>query len=132
MRRVSTVATVLLLVSFVSGAARGAELRAHGANTGLEGNDGNTVLSFTYDIPFPINSTITGNYTTVDGTATAADNDYVPTSGTFTIPAGSTRSNTIQVVIVGDRRVEADETFSIVASNVVNGAPPPPRVITIL
>lgn len=103
------------------------------AAQGLEGNEGTKTISFTYSIPFPVNNTITGNYRTVDGTATAADNDYIPvTAGTFSIPGGETQSNPIEVRIVGDRRVEPDESFTIEAFNVQNAQPPEPRIITII
>src|SRR5262249_34937839 len=51
-------------------------------------------------------------------TATVADNDYVPTSGTLTFAAGET-SKTITVFVNGDNIVEGDETFSLILSNAV-------------
>jgi Autotransporter beta-domain/Calx-beta domain/Bacterial Ig-like domain (group 1) len=68
----------------------------------------------------PQNLPGTYNYQTIDGTATAADNDYVPTSGTVVIPAdGGTAF--IEISIVGDRKVEADEIFTVDVSGVPNG-----------
>ncbi len=46
-------------------------------------------------------------------TGTAGSNDFVMTSGTLTIPAGST-SAALSVMLLDDARVEADETFSVV------------------
>src|SRR5258708_12732697 len=57
--------------------------------------------------------TITGTYQTVDGTATVADNDYLEAHGTWVIPANETTSNPITVIIVGDAKVEADESFTL-------------------
>ena len=51
------------------------------------------------------------SYTTVDGTATGGQ-DYVPTSGTVTIPAGSLTA-TIQVEILYDELVEGNEVFYV-------------------
>ncbi len=47
-----------------------------------------------------------------DGTATAADGDYRPTSGTLTFEPGQTRRE-VAVEVVGDPRVEPDETFFV-------------------
>jgi hypothetical protein len=80
----------------------------------------------------PVGFTISGDWATVDGTATGADNDYIPASGTWVIQGGQTESTPISVQVVGDRKIELDETFSIVASNVMNGIPPVPLVLTIL
>lgn len=103
------------------------------AAQGFEGNEGFKTLTFTYTIPFAVNNTITGNYRTVDGTATAADNDFAPvTAGTFSIPAGTTESSPIEVRIIGDLRVEPDESFTIEAFNVQGGQTPEPKIITIL
>ena len=102
------------------------------AAQGFEGDVGVQNLTLTYSIPSPSNQTVTGNYQTVDGTATVADNDYLEAHGSWDIPAGQTTSNPIPLVIVGDKKVEADETFTVVASNVQNAATPPPFTVTIL
>lgn len=115
-------ATFLLFLGFT----------AHAQSSGPEGNDGLKTLTMRYQLPGPVNLPITGNWQTVDGTATAADNDYVPASGTFVIPEGQTQSNPVSVQVVGDRKVEINETFSIVASNVQNGTAPPPLVLTLI
>lgn len=59
------------------------------------------------------------NYTTVDGTATAADNDYVPQSGIINFDAGVS-SQTITIQVISDNLVEEDETFSMQFSNATN------------
>ncbi|MEA2490454.1 MAG: hypothetical protein QOH21_2246 [Acidobacteriota bacterium] len=134
MRLFRTVALLLSLAIVASSMAAGVPLRVRALDSaGPEGDAGTKTLTFTYRIPGPINVPVTGNYHTVDGTATAADNDYLPvTQGSFTIPAGQTESTPVSVQIVGDRKVEANETFSIIADNVQNAQTPPPNVITLL
>lgn len=56
---------------------------------------------------------VTVAYTTVDGTATSANNDYVPVSGTFTLPAGGATTEEIFVTVVGDHITELNETFAV-------------------
>jgi hypothetical protein len=56
------------------------------------------------------------SYTTVDGTATTADADYVAESGTIDFAPGETLE-TIVVPVVGDDAVELDETFDVQISS---------------
>jgi hypothetical protein len=63
-------------------------------------------LSASYD------ETVTVHYSTADGTATTAGNDYKVKSGTLTFLPGVT-SQTITVVVNGDRFGEADENFFV-------------------
>jgi uncharacterized protein YhjY with autotransporter beta-barrel domain len=99
-----------------------------------EGNAGTHTASVVLTAsPPPAQAPITGDYRTTDGTATAADNDYVPiVGGHFTIPPGESTA-TINVLIVGDLRVEADETFKLAFNN-IQGANPSAQdvVITIV
>lgn len=107
------------------------------ATQGPEGDAGTQTLTLTYNVANPNHPDMTGDYQTVDGTATVADNDYLFAQGKWIIPSGQTASKDvatgapISLVIVGDKRVEADETFSVVASNVQNVATPAPVVLTI-
>ena len=64
--------------------------------------------------------TVTVNFATADGTATAA-NDYISTSGTLTFNPGIT-SQTLAVTIVQDTIDEAHETFNVVLSNATNAS----------
>ncbi len=59
------------------------------------------------------------SYTTVDGSATAADGDFTPVSGTLTWAAGDTSSRTISVPVT-DVAPAADEYFLVELSNPVN------------
>ena len=64
--------------------------------------------------------TVTVDFATADGTATAA-NDYISTSGTITFNPGIT-SQTVSVTIVQDTIDEAHETFDVVLSNATNAS----------
>lgn len=67
------------------------------------------------------------DYSTSNGTATAVDNDYIPISGTLTISAGSTTGQ-VSVQIIGDNKVEPDETFYLNLSNAVRATIGTPQV----
>lgn len=77
-----------------------------------EGLSGTTLAALTVTLSAPSSQTVTVGFSTFDGTATLGDNDYVATSGTLTISSGTT-SAVIVVSVVGDNRVELDETFSV-------------------
>lgn len=63
-------------------------------------------------------TSVTVNYQTVAGTATAGT-DFTPTNGTLTFAPGET-TKAIAIDIVGDTIDEFDETFSVVLSNPTN------------
>ena len=67
----------------------------------------------------PTDQPVTVHYQTADGTATVADNDYVPASGTLTIPAKNIQG-TITIQVVGDTKFEDDETFFVNLSSPTN------------
>ncbi|RYX81766.1 hypothetical protein EON83_22645 [bacterium] len=81
----------------------------------VESNAGAPYMSFNISLSEPAKQTITVNFTTVDGTATAGS-DYVARSGTLTFKAGSIISE-VRITLIPDRIVEANETFSVVLSN---------------
>jgi predicted extracellular nuclease len=84
-----------------------------------EGNTGTTPFSFTVQLSAPAPANVTFDASTMDGTATTADNDYVGLPLTpFTIPAGQT-TTTVTVNVNGDTAVESNETFSLNVTNVV-------------
>ncbi len=62
---------------------------------------------------------MTVQFATANGTATTGDNDYQSTSGTLTFTPGQT-SKTVTVKVVGDTKVESNETFFVNLSNAVN------------
>ncbi len=83
-----------------------------------EGDTGTKNGAITLTLSNASFQTITVDYVTANGTATAGS-DYVATSGTLTIPAGSL-SGTINVVINGDTTIEQDEHFFINLTNATN------------
>jgi len=77
-----------------------------------------TIISFTVSLSNAGNSTISISYQTIDGTAVAQE-DYVATHGTMTIPAGQT-TGALSVPIINDSILEADENFYVVLTNSIN------------
>ncbi|MEO6759235.1 MAG: Calx-beta domain-containing protein, partial [Saprospiraceae bacterium] len=78
-----------------------------------------TTITFTINMSNPSDANVAVNYTTVDGTATVANNDYLATSGTLTFTPGQ-QSKTVAVTVVGDCAIEANETFLLRLSGLVN------------
>ena len=79
--------------------------------------DGGNVV-FTVSISAANGETVTVDYATSNGTATAGQ-DYTSTSGTLTFPANSVASRTISVPVTDDTVDEAEEeTFILTLSNV--------------
>src|SRR5205823_7954473 len=78
----------------------------------LEGNSGTSAFVFTVTLSNASSQTVTVQYTTSDGTAMTADNDYVAASGTVTFNPGET-SKSITVTVNGDTKFEANETFFV-------------------
>jgi hypothetical protein len=91
-------------------------------------NEGGTgvarIADFTVSLSAAAAADVSVSYQTLDGTATVSDGDYSNTNsvtnGPLTIPAGNT-SGVIGVIVFGDARKEADETFSVQLSGSVNG-----------
>jgi hypothetical protein len=87
--------------------------------TVAEGNSGTANLVFTVSLSKPDGlRVITVNYATADVSAMAGA-DYTAVSGTLTFPKGST-TQTVNVPIVGDTTVEADESFTLNLTSPVN------------
>jgi hypothetical protein len=82
-----------------------------------EGNKGTTRLGLTVTLSQSTSDTVTVKYATADGTA-QKKSDYAATSGTLTFQPGQT-SRTISVSIKGDRKREANETFTVQLSNAI-------------
>jgi hypothetical protein len=77
-----------------------------------EGNAGTTLYTFTVTKTggTALNSSV--NFTTVDGSATTANNDYQLNTGTLNfLPADTTKQ--IIVLVTGDTSVEPDEAFTV-------------------
>ena len=89
-----------------------------GNNTFTEVDAGLMNVSFTVTLSASSGNTITVNYATADGSATAPS-DYVSVSGTVTFNPGET-TKTIIVQIAGDFVNEPNETYSVNLSNPTN------------
>ena len=91
--------------------------------TVTEGNTGTTNATFTVTLAAASSQMVTVEFSTADGTATVADNDYVaipaatPLTVTFT-PGVTSQMVTVQVV--GDATPETFETFLVNLSNPTN------------
>jgi Ca2+-binding RTX toxin-like protein len=77
-----------------------------------EGNSGAATATFTVTLTPASGRTVSVNFSTVDGTATAANGDYVSNTGTLTFSPGET-VKVITVLVNGDTSVEADESFIV-------------------
>ena len=91
-----------------------------------EGNSGTTsTITFTVTLSEAYSyEDVTFDYTTSGGDATVGTSDsgdYIEASGSGTIVAGGTQT-TINVTINGDKRVEPDETFNLVLTNIQNAS----------
>jgi hypothetical protein len=82
-----------------------------GTATVTEGNSGTSTVTFTISLSGPAASTVTVNWSTVNGSATAGS-DYGASSGTVTFAPGET-TKTVTVTIFGDVDDAGDETFVV-------------------
>jgi trimeric autotransporter adhesin len=87
-----------------------------------EGNSGTRAFTFTVTLSAASAVPVTVNYTTNNGTATVADNDYIDNDGALVFNPGDPLSKTITVLVNGDNRVEANETFAVTLNSAVNAA----------
>lgn len=86
--------------------------------SGAEGDSGTTPFFVTVSLNQPAGPEgVSFTYTTADGTATVAGNDYVARSGTISFEEGQ-RELTLSVDVLGDETVEPDEVFYINLGNV--------------
>ena len=85
-----------------------------------EGNSGTSVAGLAVRLLSPAATSVTVDFATGDGTATAGS-DYLPAAGTLSFAPGETLK-ALDVSVLGDTVFEADETFLVTLSNAV-GAP---------
>jgi len=77
--------------------------------TKVEGKKNKTTLfTFTVRLTVAYDQPVTMSFSTVDGTATTADNDYVAKAGTLTFAPGET-TKTITIEVKGDNKRESPE-----------------------
>jgi hypothetical protein len=94
-----------------------------GAKEGKKAAPG--VITFAVTLSQPTSGDVEVAWSTVDGKAKAGK-DYVAAAGVLTIPAGQTSGN-IAVTLIGDRKRERSERFTVVlsdpvAANIVDGS----------
>ena len=82
-----------------------------------EGDD--SAIVFRVTLESASSGTVTVNYATADGTATAGE-DYTATSGTLTFAPGETEK-TVAVAIIDDQVEDSGETFTLVLSDPSGG-----------
>ena len=87
----------------------------------VEGDAGTSPFVFTIALSAPHPTTVTVDFATVDGTATAASGDYVHVTGTVTFAPGDVLEQII-VLVNGDAVEEGDENFLVHLSNATGGA----------
>ncbi|WDI93765.1 putative Ig domain-containing protein [Xanthomonas campestris] len=85
-----------------------------------EGNSGTTTATFTVTLSAASGQTVSVNYASADGTATAGS-DYVARSGTLTFAPGTTAQG-VAITVNGDTAVEPNETFSVGLSGASNAS----------
>ena len=91
-------------------------------NTSSAVDESTGTMTFTVSISNPSDSTVTFDYATADGSATASD-DYTAVSPAVTLTwnAGESSDKTVGITLVDDDTYENDENFSFVLSNVTGG-----------
>jgi uncharacterized repeat protein (TIGR01451 family) len=84
-----------------------------------EGNSGATVFTFIVSMTQPAASGgVKFDIATRDGTATAANNDYVPRALTNQLIPEGAQTYSFDVTVNGDTNIEPDENFFVTVSNV--------------
>ena len=86
-----------------------------GDASAAEGDSGSATLDFTVTLDSAATATVTVEWATSDGTATAGT-DYTAGSGTLTFGAGDS-SRMVSVTVLGDEVDEPDETFTVTLTN---------------
>lgn len=87
-----------------------------------EGDSGQTDFDFVVSLSNPSVKEVRVEFSTLDGTATAADNDYVAQDGVVTFPAFDNTDQVISIKVRGDGYYENNETFRVKLDNAVNAA----------
>lgn len=94
-----------------------AKLTLSGPVTLVETNTGTTSANFTVTLDKKTSGSFYLNYATADGTAKAGDNDYISRSADLHFAGNAGESHQVTVPINGDKKIEQDEFFRIILSN---------------
>ena len=86
-----------------------------------EGNSGTTTYSFQMSLSDTPLSQVTAVWTTADGSAKVANNDYLPAGGTAVFAPG-VQFQTVTVSVLGDTVKEPNETFYVIITSVSDNA----------
>ncbi len=89
--------------------------------TVLEDDAGTIEAAFTVSLSAVPAQTLTVDYATTDGTATAGE-DYTATAGQLTFLPGGELAQTVSVTVSGDLDDETNETFTVELSNASDAA----------
>jgi hypothetical protein len=87
----------------------------------LEGDAGVSTAVFTVTLSNPISATVTVDYQTADNTATAPGDYTAQGPATLTFTPGGPLFQTISVPVIGNTIPQANRTFFVNLSNLVNG-----------
>ena len=80
--------------------------------TVVEGDSGSTIAKFSLSLDNPVDTDVFVDFDTADGTAMVGDFDYANKSGNVKT------TETIEISVNGDLKVELDETFFVNLSNI--------------
>ena len=83
----------------------------------IEGDSGSTSYEFAVTLDQAVDSSVSVDFTSNDGTATSGDNDFTAASGTLNFVGGAGEIQTLEIDVAGDATVELDEVFTVVLSN---------------
>ncbi|EAZ90656.1 beta strand repeat-containing protein [Crocosphaera chwakensis] len=86
--------------------------------TQSEGNTGTTPFTFTVTLNNEVDTGLSVDFGTANGSATVANNDYQATNGTLNFTGNAGETQTITVDVNGDTTVEPDQTFAVNLSNI--------------
>src|SRR5262249_21869604 len=85
-----------------------------------EGNSGTTLANFTVTLDAAVDTPVSVDYATANGTAQAGS-DYAGAAGTLTFAAGVAGTKTVSVAVTGDHVHEPDAIFLVNLANVQAG-----------
>ena len=86
-----------------------------------EGDIGVTNFVFEVVLDSAVDTNVTVDFTSLDGTATLGDSDYSTNSGTLNFSGASVETQTVMIAVNGDEAVEVDETFTVKLQNLQAG-----------
>ncbi len=83
----------------------------------LEGDSGLTTLTFDVTLDNEVDTELSVDFATADGTALVSDNDYQAANGTLNFAGNAGETQTISVQVNSDSKVEPNESFLVNLSN---------------